>query len=148
MRAGARESETKGNAMSIKDKLDQEYAESWKPTEAGEELIGKVVEFGQRTTEWGTHRIITVETEDGTQKAFHAFHMVAKEQLESAAPALGDEIGIRYLGRKSSAASASGYENYKIVVDHPPGWSPPMQAVPSQPEAPLQPAEDDAGVPF
>ncbi len=111
--------------MTMKDRLDAEPAVAWKP-EPGDELIGKITELGNRTTEWGTYRIVTVKPDDGEPLAFHAYHTVAANQLKDASPAIGDEIGIRYLGKTESANSQYGsYQNYKIVVDHPEGWTPP-----------------------
>lgn len=111
---------------SMKDRLDAERAESWKP-EPGEELIGKITDLGRRTTEWGTYTIVTVQPESGPPLAFHAYHTVAANQLADESPTIGDEIGIRYLGKVDAPSSQYGsYQGYRIVVDHPAGWAPAM----------------------
>jgi hypothetical protein len=110
---------------SMRERLDADYAEAWKPA-PGDELIGKIIDLGRRTTEWGTYMIVTVKPEDGPPKAFHAYHTVAADALAQAYPSVGDEIGIRYLGKVVSEKSQyGGYQGYKIVVEHPAGWSPP-----------------------
>jgi hypothetical protein len=111
---------------SMKDRLDAGNAEAWKP-EPNDELIGKVVGLSRRTTEWGPYQIVTVQREDGTTAAFHAYHTVAANLLKDEQPGIGDEIGIRYLGKVDAPNSQYGsYEGYKLVVDHPDGWVPAM----------------------
>ena len=109
---------------SMKDRLDADHAEAWRPAD-GDELIGEITDIGRRTTEWGTYTIITDKPEGDEPKAFHAFHTVAAAALRDCVPSIGDEIGIRYLGEIEAPKSKYGsYQGYKIVVDHPKGWSP------------------------
>lgn len=104
--------------MSIKDQLDQEpeKVEGWKP-EPGEELIGEVLKIDERSTEDypEPYPIVVVRKVDGEKRAFHAFHLVAKNLLAEERPQPGDEIGIRYLGLE--AGKTYNYHNYRIVVD-------------------------------
>lgn len=131
---------------SMKDRLDEDHAAAWKP-EPGDELIGKVVDLGQRTTEWGTYPIVTVKPEDGPALAFHAYHTVAKDALAGAYPSIGCEIGIRYFGKVTGEKFS--YQKYKIVVDHPEGWTPPLLVAPeSAGPGPIPESVPEDEVPF
>ncbi len=104
--------------MTIKDQLDQpvETVEAWRP-EPNQELIGTIVKINVRETDQGAYPIYTIREPDGEVLAFHAFHKVARGQLEEAEPHPGDEIGIRYLGQKKSANDRM-YHDYRIVIEH------------------------------
>ena len=65
-----------------------------------------------RTIEYGEYPIVSVRTDDGHDFAFHAFHTVAKGELEKLPPKLGDRIGIAYHGPDP----VKGYERYRIVI--------------------------------
>jgi hypothetical protein len=107
--------------MSLKDRLDEEpeKAEGWRPEE-GDELIGKVVRFNIRKMDEpdrDDYPVVTVQQEDGTKLAFHAFHTVARSQIEDeGGVCVGDEIAIRYLGMEEGERYS--YHNYRLVVEH------------------------------
>ncbi|HXJ92663.1 MAG TPA: hypothetical protein VMT20_07245 [Terriglobia bacterium] len=116
--------------MSLKDKLDQEpvRAEAWRP-DAGQELIGRITRINDREQDGrDPYPVVTVEEPDGSLIAFHAFHTVAKNQLLEAGAQAGDEIAIRYLGKKEDAARP--YHNYRIVVEHAANGAPADDEVP------------------
>jgi hypothetical protein len=92
------------------DLLDS-FAEGWRPN-AGDKLTGVVIGLETRTTEYGEYPIVTVRTDDGTDFAFHAFHTVAKRELEKLQPRVGDWIGIAYHGPHTT----KGYERYRIII--------------------------------
>ena len=62
---------------SLSDRLDS-YAEAWRP-KPGDKLIGVVVDLDERDSEYDDppYPIVTVETDDGEELAFHAYHTVA-----------------------------------------------------------------------
>jgi hypothetical protein len=95
---------------SIDDRLDAATA-GWKPT-AGDKLIGVVVDIDERDGGYGMYPVVTVMTDDGNQFAFHAFHTVAKSELAKARPVIGDNIGIKYLGKPEG----KNYESYRVTV--------------------------------
>lgn len=100
--------------MNILDRLNRPPAEPWKP-KPGDTLVGKVVELDTRTgDEYADYPIVTVQTDDGRDLAWHAFHAVAKAELARRRPVVGDVIGVKALGRPAGKS----YENYKIVVEH------------------------------
>lgn len=141
--------------MGIKERLDEgrEKSEAWRPSEAGDELIGEVKKVGSWTSadypEQGPYPIITVEQENGERLAFHGFHTVAKDQIAEEKPEPGDQIGIRYLGFVDTPQSTyAGYHNYHVVSERPAGWTPPSpEAVAEAREAVQEQAERD-DIPF
>jgi hypothetical protein len=95
--------------------VDREYAEAWRP-EAGDKLVGEVVELGQREGAFGTYPIVTVRRDDGTEAALHAFHTVAANELAKAAPQVGERIAIKYVGQKETE-SGQAYHAYRVATD-------------------------------
>jgi hypothetical protein len=104
-------------SRNLETRLDSS-AEAWKPS-PGEKLIGVVVDVDSRTTEYGTYVVLTLRQENGDERAVHAFHTVLKREFAKRPPRLGEELGIKYLGK-----SDKGYEAYRIVWDEvvPPDW--------------------------
>ena len=138
---------------SLKDRLDEERvrADAWRP-EAGDELIGKVVRYNMRKMDDGDdYPVVTVERDSGDKWAFHAFHKVARSQMEEEGnPQAGDEIAIRYLGKVDGGQYS--YHNYRVVVERlvPPAATAPAAASASESDfapAPTQ-SNDDASIPF
>lgn len=109
----------------LEQRLDS-YAEAWRP-EPGDKLVGTVVELGQRQSEFDKdpYPIITVETEEGEQFAFHGFHTVARGELAKLRPRLGERIGIAYHGKHEER----GYERYRIIVEREHGDDPDWDAI-------------------
>lgn len=102
------------NNNSIADALDRDYASAWRP-EAGDKLIGTVSLLSEREGYDGDpYPIVTVKTDTGEEWAFHAFHTVAKNELAKLRPQVGDQIGIKYIGRVKSANGRSSYHAYRI----------------------------------
>jgi hypothetical protein len=98
----------------IADRLNQE-SEAWKP-EAGEMLIGTVVDVTYRDGQYGSYPI--VEVDDGELVfAFHAFHTVAQREIKNRHVAVGDEIGIKFLGEQEDGDRS--YYGYRFTLDKP-----------------------------
>lgn len=98
---------------SLVDRLDS-FAEAWRP-EPGDKLVGRVVEISERQSEYddGPYPIVTVETDEGEQFAFHGFHTVAKSELAKQRPRVDERIGIAYHGKHADR----GYERYRVIVE-------------------------------
>lgn len=97
---------------SLDDRLDDGFAEAWKP-EPGNKLIGIVTELDERENDYGTYPIVTVQTDDGQELAFHAFRTVARNELAKQRPKVGDRIGIKYEGKPPGKE----YELYRVKVE-------------------------------
>jgi hypothetical protein len=118
------------------------FAAAWRP-EPGDKLIGVVADLDERASQYDedAYPVVTVETDDGRELAFHAFHTVARNELAKQRPQIGDRIAIRYAGRPAGKS----YEAYRIVVERPDApprtidWD--KHATPD--EAEDEPAEED-----
>jgi hypothetical protein len=78
---------------------DGDFAEAWRPEEAGSQLRGRIVRFDSRVGEHSTYAIVTVETTDGEEFAWHAFHSQAARALRRANPSVNDTICATYGGK-------------------------------------------------
>ena len=112
---------------SLQDRLQQEAAEGWNPTE-GDTLVGTVLSIkASQPNEYGVYPIVTVMTEGDDSKtvAIHCFHQTLKERLLEKRPAPGERIAIQFVGTRESKkrTDPSGkpveYHNYAVVVDRP-----------------------------
>jgi hypothetical protein len=107
------------------DDLDS-FAEAWM-AKPGDRLIGTVTGLSSRISDYDATKypIVTVRTDSsgrstedgqpipaGTEKAFHAFRTVAKNELAQLRPRLGDRIGIAYHGKSEHA----DWHSYRIKV--------------------------------
>ena len=135
---------------SFMDMLDS-FPEGWRPT-PGDKLVGVTIGLETRTTEYGDYPIVTLRTDEGRDFAFHAYHTVARRELEKLQPKVGDRIGIAYHGPHPTR----NYERYRIVIARATGGDDESTSgdagsrVP--PQSPLdQPAttnDDDDDIPF
>ena len=84
---------------------------------------------------------------DGDEVAVHAFHHVLSEKLAEERPAIGEVIGILYLGQVDSGERR--YHSYRVAVDRPErgvDWGHYAAADAPEPPASDVPA-DTAGLP-
>ena len=93
---------------------DMEFAEA-AVLEPGEVLSGEVIEITSRTSEYSPdgYPILTIRTDEGEERAFHAFHTVARNELARVAPQVGSKIAILYRGPQESAGGRS-FEGYRV----------------------------------
>lgn len=118
-------------------------AAAWRP-EPGDRLIGEIVDLDTRTSRYNDepYPVVTVRDEaTGSDVAFHAFHTVARRDLEALQPRVGQRIGIAYFGEKQSR-DGDPYHSYTIRVD---------DSVPAPfagDSSPVAPESDDDDVPF
>lgn len=117
----------------LRARLDAPHAPAWRP-EPGGDLVGTVAGLSNRThPDWGAYPIVTVATADG-ELAWHAYGAVARQQLDDAAPSVGDLIAVRYEGKREASTGAfagKGYHAWKVVVER----------APTKPVSPARPAD-------
>ncbi|MGH7484954.1 MAG: hypothetical protein ACREMY_05005 [bacterium] len=110
--------------MSLKDRLDIE-SESWRP-DLGEHdtyLIGIVADTGEFQTDYGMAPTVTVRDEAGNYWRWSVLGEVAQKRIGRLQPAVGDEIGVKYLGRRPSPTrtvkdgSPVLYADWRIVLE-------------------------------
>jgi hypothetical protein len=146
----------------ISDDLDRDYAPAWRP-EPGDKLVGTITDISERAGFDGEpYPIITVQTDDGSELAFHAFHTVAQTELAKLRPQVGDPLGVKYLGRVQSENSRASYHSYRVRTKAKAGvnWAkygdgdapepPPDVPVDNAdlPEPPAMEGSDDEPLPF
>lgn len=93
----------------VSDSLDKDFPPAYRFS-PGDKLVGLVVELSERDGTYGKYPIVTIRTDKGEEFAVHAFHEVLSNELARVAPAVGDEIGIKYLGRHPE----KDYHQYKV----------------------------------
>lgn len=111
----------------ITDLLEQN-PETWAP-KVGDVVEGTIVDLTDRTSDFGTYPIVTIDTGDGLV-VFHAFHTVPRNKLKEQRAQTGDKIGVKYLGKPKGKE----YENYRIIIiERPPAVPNPLPAVAEEP---------------
>jgi len=104
--------------------LDQSLPQAWRPDQGGDDnpnpLIGKYVEMASATTAYGACWVMTVQLEDGSERAVWLMHSVLKNEVAKARPKPGETLGIKYFG-KISTNGGNDYVGYRVKVDRPLG---------------------------
>ena len=108
------------------------YPEGWRP-QAGDKLIGVVIGIEERTGDYEPYPIVTIRTDGGSDFAFHAYHTVARREVEKLEPKVGDRIGVDYHGLHPER----NYERYRIVLQR--GVSLPLATAPEDATPPDEP---------
>jgi hypothetical protein len=129
--------------MAIADRLNG-ASEAWRPDLDGNDhpnpLVGKVVEVDQGESSYGTFPVVFITAEDGNEWRWSVLGGVAQKRIAKLQPSVGDEIGIRYLGKKPSPNYAGKfYADWKIVLEKGDGTAPP----PPDWDAIAEAADDD-----
>lgn len=105
---------------SLRDLVDKDYAEGWKPNE-GDYLEGVVTEISSRDGGYGEYPILTVLTDDKKEIAWHASSTVAKSQVADKQPNVGDRIGVLYKGKQPKKSDPKVEQHvYRLVVERGP----------------------------
>ena len=109
------------------DPLDREFAPGW-IEQAGDKIRGQLRGIDTRDAGYGPYPIYTFEPADGyparTRDGFvsdavavHVTRDVLRRKLENAKLAIGDEVGIKYLGPPRSGAKSHRYRVIKWRPD-------------------------------
>jgi hypothetical protein len=106
------------------DRLREDDDELWKPEKPNDAILGTVV--GRRTHdgEYGPSEVITLESPDGTRRAFFAGSSVLSRQIAEADPQVGDLLGVRYKGIAKNRRTGREYKDFRTVCEHRNGRSP------------------------
>lgn len=101
--------------MTEEEYVEAEYPDAWVPA-PGDEIAGRVVgitmspDFG-----YGPYPIVTLDVE-GTERAVHAMHQVLRQELAKRAPRIGDEVQIKFLGkRKPKTGNGQPFNVYRVT---------------------------------
>jgi len=116
--------------MSVRDRMDAPVAEAWRPGEPKDypdhpnPLVGTIVEVSEGDGDYGPYPILYIRTDDGNEWRWHVYGSVAQNRIIALRPAVGDEIGVKFLGTEPSKVKGyAPYKNWKIVVDKKSGES-------------------------
>lgn len=113
--------------MGMRDALEREFAESWKPKE-GDEIQGIVVAVDSNEDKWGnTYPIYTVRVVTGEndaevltddELAIHCAATAMRNWATEQTPPIteGDWLGVVYEGRKEGKSGNSFYSYKKAVI--------------------------------
>lgn len=142
-------------ARNIFDRLESN-SEAWRP-EQGDLLVGVVVALGSNDGGFGPYTVVTVEIDAdgategggnpipvGDERAWHAFHTVAANELEKLAVRVGDRIGAKYLGVQTAKDGETQFHHWRIVSEPATRPDEPETAVDASP--PADPESDE--IPF
>lgn len=109
--------------MSVGDRMNAPTAEAWRPAEPKDypdhpnPLVGKVVEVDEGDGDYGPYPILYIQTESGDEWRWHVYGSVAQKRIIKLKPAVGDEIGVKYLGETPSKVKGyAPYKTWKIVL--------------------------------
>jgi hypothetical protein len=97
-----------------REDIERDFPEAWIPKEAGETLIGQFVRLEDGQSAYGPRKIVVLELQDGSERAFWLHHTAAKSQFARARPQPEQVVAIRYLGKRTSRDGKSVYEDYKV----------------------------------
>jgi len=112
----------------MRQAADEGFAPAWQPENVADELYGVLAKVPmQAPTSYGPAPVVELETPTGTRYSVWLFHTVLRRAFEREAPALGERVLIRWLGKKRPEGGNS-YDDYRLVVDRPekkgqPDWS-------------------------
>jgi hypothetical protein len=106
--------------QTLKDELEQErrekeWAESWRPDEPGDMLIGTLEGYDEATTDYGSYHVAHVRNEEGVLKGLWLMHSVLQDEWEEAGPEIGDRVGAMYHGQRDGEQYS--YHMWSVRVD-------------------------------
>src|SRR2546430_1517099 len=104
----------------LDDRLDSE-SEHWKAEEAGDRIVGEIVDIYERAGDWGPYSVVDLKTDDGEVFSVSMAGTILAQEFEARSPNIGDRLGIKYLGKKATKNGKSEYKNYRVVVERAPG---------------------------
>jgi hypothetical protein len=104
----------------LKDELEaerreKEWAETWKPDEPGDMLIGTLEGYDEATTDFGTYTVAHIRDEGGVLRGLWLMHSVLQDEWSDAGPEPGERVGVQYLGKRSG--SDYEYHMWAVKVD-------------------------------
>jgi hypothetical protein len=98
-------------------KLDQPRAETFRFSEAGDEIAGTVTRLDVADTEYGPQRIVVIDPGDGNLRSIWLLHDALRYQMEKLRPQPGAVIAIRYGGKVASEKTGRTYHAYTVTSD-------------------------------
>jgi len=116
-------------AERMRKAADEGFPTSWQPEEPGDEILGTLARVTmQAPTSYGPAPVVELVTPVGGRFSVWLFHTVLRRAFEREAPALGERVLIRYLGKRRPEGGGNEYDDYRLIVDRPeasgsPDWT-------------------------
>jgi hypothetical protein len=108
-------SEAPDRFTDLRQQAEREFPEAWIPKEGPPTIVGQFRRLEEATTQFGTSKIVILETEDGVERAVWLFHSVLRQEFARAKPKPGELVAVHHQGRKVSGSGQS-YESYRVLV--------------------------------
>ena len=89
---------------------------AWKP-DAGEVLIGELIEVSEWDGGYGTYPVLTLKDADGQLIDVHCFHTVLRSEVGRLNPDVGTTLGIKYQGKVEGRSGS--YHGYRVRLAGP-----------------------------
>ena len=100
-----------------RERREKEWAETWKPSEPGDMLIGTLTGYDEAETDFGTYTVAQIRDEEGVLRGLWLMHSVLQDEWAEANPGRGERVGVQYLGKRSG--SDFDYHVWTVKVDRP-----------------------------
>lgn len=115
----------------LREKADQETPKAWMPTEAGDDLVGVLVDVNVAApTKFGPSPVVTIKRlNDGELVSLWLLHAVLRREFERKQPLIGETVLVRYDGKVRPEGGGNDYDMYTLVLDRPEGAAPSWDAI-------------------
>jgi hypothetical protein len=102
----------------LRDRATSDAPPAWMPTEEGDELFGTFVDLiPAAPTKFGPAPVVQLAQPSGEVVSVWLLHSVLRREFERAAPAIGENVLIRYLGMVQPEGGGNPYQTYSLTVD-------------------------------
>jgi hypothetical protein len=93
----------------------------WSPKREGDRIDGVIIAIDTLKSQYGSYRVLTVQTRTGKQHRIRAWGKVLEKALYKAV--IGQFLSIRFLGTAVAGVSRREYRNYQVDLDGGTSWS-------------------------
>lgn len=107
-------------AERMRKAADEGFPTAWQPESPDDEIIGTLARVTmQAPTSYGPAPVVELVTPVGARYSVWLFHTVLRRAFEREAPALGERVLIRWLGKRRPDGGGNEYDDYRVIVDRP-----------------------------
>jgi len=93
----------------------------WYPQRAGDRIDGVIIAIDTLKSQYGSYRVLTVQTKSGEPHRIRAWGKVLEKALYKAV--IGQFLSIRFLGTAVAGMSGREYRKYQVDLDGGTSWS-------------------------
>jgi hypothetical protein len=117
------------------------FAPAWQP-KPGDVLSGLITHITFGVSTYGRYPIVTIKEANNESFSLHAFHTILVNQLIALRPKVGEEIVIKFFGKKPTKVEGQEAALYGVMMPDREAadvWGPSEEPIPYRPA----PAESD-----